>query len=77
MPSPPSLKLLSTMALGPDDAGVLSGEDWEMRQLLKLDEKSSLIEGEPSVLVSHRAFSSWNSDVKLKLPANLKSVFLE
>ena len=77
MVSPPSLRMLSTMALGPDDAGVLSGENWKMRQLLQRDERSSLIEGEPSVLVSHRAFSSWNSDVKLKLPANLKSVFLE
>ena len=77
MASPPSLKLLSMMALGPDDAGVLSGEDWEMRQLLQLDEKSSLIEGEPSVLVSHRGLSSWNSDVKLKLLANLKSMVLE
>ena len=55
MSSPPSLKLLSTMALGPDDAGVLSGEDWEKRQLLQLDEKSALIEGDPSVLVSHGA----------------------
>ena len=40
------------MALGPDDAGVLSGENWKMRQLLQRDERSSLIAGEPSVLVS-------------------------
>ena len=56
MVSPPSLRMLSTMALGPDDAGVLSGENWKMRQLLQRDERSSLIAGEPSVLVSHRAF---------------------
>ena len=55
MPSPPSLKMLSTMALGPKDAKVLSGEDWEKRQLLQLDEKSALIEGDASVLVSHEA----------------------
>ena len=52
MVSPPSLRMLSTMALGPDDAGVLSGENWKMRQLLQRDERSSLIAGEPSVLVS-------------------------
>ena len=52
MVSPPSLRMLSTMALGPDDADVLSGENWKMRQLLQRDERSSLIAGEPSVLVS-------------------------
>ena len=53
MSSPPSLKMLSTMALGPDDVNVLSGENWQKRQQLQLDEKSALIEGDPSVLVSH------------------------
>ena len=53
MSSPPSLKMLSTMALGPDDVNVLSGENWQKRQQLQLDEKSALIEGDPSVLVSY------------------------
>ena len=52
MASPPSLKMLATVALGPRDVGALSGEDWEKRQLLQLDEKSALIEGDASVLVS-------------------------
>ena len=54
MTSPLSLKMLATMALGPDDAAVLSGEDWEKRQKLQLEEKSALIEGDASVLVSMR-----------------------
>ena len=53
--SPLSLKMLATMALGPDDAAVLSGEDWEKRQKLQLDEKSALVEGDASVLVSYEA----------------------
>ena len=52
--SPLSLKMLSTMALGPKDWKVLSGEDWEKRQKLQLEEKSALIEGDASVLVSMR-----------------------
>ena len=52
MSSPPSLKMLATMALGPDDAGVLSGEDWKVRQMLQEEERSALIKGDPSVLVN-------------------------
>ena len=55
MTSPLSLKMLSTMALGPKDWKVLSGEDWEKRQKLQLDEKSALVEGDASVLVSYEA----------------------
>ena len=55
MTSPPSLKMMATMALGSDDAAVLTGEDWEMRQKLQLDERSSLVEGTASVLVSYEA----------------------
>ena len=58
MSSPPSLTLLATMALGPDDAAVLSGEDWEKRQKLQLDEKSALVEGAASVLVSYGSKTS-------------------
>ena len=55
MTSPPSLKMMATMALGSDDAAVLTGEDWEMRQKLQLDERSALVEGTASVLVSYGA----------------------
>ena len=55
MTSPPSLKMMATMALGPNDAAVLTGEDWEKRQKLQLDEKSALVEGAASVLVSYGA----------------------
>ena len=47
--------MLATMALGSDDAAVLTGEDWEMRQKLQLDERSALVEGTASVLVSYEA----------------------
>ena len=53
MTSPPSLKTLSMLALGPKDADVLSGENWRMRQLLQAEERSTLVRGEPSILVSH------------------------
>ena len=45
--------MMATMALGSDDAAVLTGEDWEMRQKLQLDERSALVEGAASVLVSY------------------------
>ena len=53
MTSPPSLKFLSILALGPKDADVLSGKNWRMRQLLQAEERSTLVKGEPSVLVSN------------------------
>ena len=53
MTTPPSLKTLAMLALGPSDADVLSGEDWRKKQLLQAEERSTLVRGEPSILVSY------------------------
>ena len=52
MTSPPSLQMLCVMAVGPADAGALSGEKWHERQRIQLWERSSLVEGDPLIVVS-------------------------
>ena len=54
--SPPSLKTLSMLALGPKDADVLSGRNWRMRQVFQAEERLTLVRGEPSILVSEIYF---------------------